>query len=288
MSRLTIFTSLYNSEEKVKRLYQSLCEQSVKDFIWLTIDDGSTDSTKRVIDKYISEGKIDINYVYQENGGKHRAMNRAIQIADTELFVTIDHDDYFVSDAVETILRVWDSTEKGRDLIGMVGYRGKNDTETMHGERFADKDYCQFRELISNECNFETTVIFQTERVKAFSYPEIKGEYWAVEAYLFRMIDYSNYIFKKIEKPLIICEYLPTGLTMSGKFNYPKGLLRYYEMIANNERKWMERIEARSKCIALGKITEEEVHVSFDFLENLIAFILSPIPYTHYKKILKS
>lgn len=287
MKRLTIFTSLYNSEKKVKNLYQSLCRQSIKDFVWLTVDDGSTDSTKEVIKEYINEGEIDIIYVYQKNGGKHRAMNRAMQISDTELFVTIDHDDYFVSDAVETILKVWDNTKSEKNLIGMVGYRGKSEIETMHGERFADRDYCQFRELLSNNCNFDTTVIFRTDMAKVFSYPEIEGENWTVEAYLFRLIDYSGFIFKKIEKPLIICEYLPTGLTMSGKFNYPKGLLCYYEMIVNNEERWRERVEARSKCIALSRITEEKVQVTFNFLENLIAFILSPIPYHHYMKIMK-
>ena len=50
---LTIFTPAYNRAHTLSRTYQSLCGQTVKDFIWLIIDDGSTDNTRK-------NGKIEI------------------------------------------------------------------------------------------------------------------------------------------------------------------------------------------------------------------------------------
>ena len=43
--RLTVFTPAYNREKLLKRLYDSLVNQTCKDFVWLIVDDGSTDNT---------------------------------------------------------------------------------------------------------------------------------------------------------------------------------------------------------------------------------------------------
>ncbi|MBR5406796.1 MAG: glycosyltransferase family 2 protein, partial [Lachnospiraceae bacterium] len=71
--KLTVFTPTYNRAHLLKRAYESLKNQTVKDFNWLIVDDGSTDDTKAVVDGFISEGIIPVEYHYVENGGKMRA-----------------------------------------------------------------------------------------------------------------------------------------------------------------------------------------------------------------------
>ncbi|MBT8816820.1 hypothetical protein BTH97_09255 [Lactobacillus delbrueckii subsp. bulgaricus] len=44
-------------------IYQDLCNQTSKDFIWMVIDDRSTDETEHLVQKMIQEGKIMIEYV---------------------------------------------------------------------------------------------------------------------------------------------------------------------------------------------------------------------------------
>ena len=46
MATLTVFTPTYNRAYILNQCYESLVRQSCKDFIWLIIDDGSTDNTK--------------------------------------------------------------------------------------------------------------------------------------------------------------------------------------------------------------------------------------------------
>ena len=88
-----------------------LIRQTCKDFIWLIIDDGSTDNTKELVDSWIKENKIEIRYHWQENQGMHGAHNTAYELIDTELNVCIDSDDYMPDDAVEKIIsileRIW-------------------------------------------------------------------------------------------------------------------------------------------------------------------------------------
>jgi len=75
---ITVFTPAYNRAHTLGRTYQSLCSQNNKNFIWLIIDDGSTDNTKQLVDSWISEQKsFIIEYIYKENGGMHTAHNVA-------------------------------------------------------------------------------------------------------------------------------------------------------------------------------------------------------------------
>ena len=82
----------------------SLQRQQVKDFEWLIIDDGSTDNTESLVKGWItSEKSFPIRYYKQKNGGKCRAINRALDLAQGELFFTVDSDDYLTDDAIKKI-----------------------------------------------------------------------------------------------------------------------------------------------------------------------------------------
>ena len=60
MKLLTIFTPSYNRAYCLDQCYESLIRQTNQDFLWLIIDDGSTDDTKTLVESWILENKIDI------------------------------------------------------------------------------------------------------------------------------------------------------------------------------------------------------------------------------------
>ena len=101
-----------------------LKRQTCKDFIWLIIDDGSTDNTKELVDGWIKENKIEIKYHWQENQGMHGAHNTAYELIDTELNVCIDSDDYMPDDAVEKIINFLGKygSDKVSGIIGLDAY----------------------------------------------------------------------------------------------------------------------------------------------------------------------
>ncbi|HGD0127663.1 TPA: glycosyltransferase family A protein [Streptococcus agalactiae] len=57
---LYIFTPTFNRGYRLSYLYDSLCNQTNKNFIWLIVDDGSEDSTKEIVSNYIKENKVSI------------------------------------------------------------------------------------------------------------------------------------------------------------------------------------------------------------------------------------
>ncbi len=108
---MTIFTPTYNRIHTLGRVYESLLRQSDKSFIWLIIDDGSTDGTKNLINIWIKEARLSIKYHYKENGGKHSAMKLAYELADTKYLIAIDSDDELTPDTVEVFNKEWEKIE---------------------------------------------------------------------------------------------------------------------------------------------------------------------------------
>ena len=117
---LTVFTPTYNRAHTLVRTYQSLCHQTSRDFEWLIIDDGSTDDTAELVNKWETEKKIPIRYIFKENGGLYTGYNTAYLNIDTELCVCIDSDDYMPDDAVEKILTCWNG-RGGEKYAGLMG-----------------------------------------------------------------------------------------------------------------------------------------------------------------------
>ena len=104
---LTIMTSTYNRANLLENLYSSLINQTNKDFVWLIIDDGSVDNTKEIVEKLKNENKINIEYLYKKNGGKHTALNIGFENLKTDLTVIVDSDDKITSDAVNVIYKYY-------------------------------------------------------------------------------------------------------------------------------------------------------------------------------------
>ena len=134
---LTIFTPAYNRAHTLPRTYESLCCQNCKDFVWLIVDDGSTDNTAELVRDWQScDCGFEIRYIYKENGGMHTAHNVAYANIHTELNTCIDSDDMLADSAVEKILCKWDEV-KGKGYAGIVGLDADFDGKII-GKGFPD------------------------------------------------------------------------------------------------------------------------------------------------------
>ena len=119
---VTVFTPTYNRKELLKRCYESLKRQTLKDFIWLIVDDGSTDRPGAVVEEWKkAENGFEIKYIYKENGGLHTAYNIAIKYAETELCICIDSDDFAPDDCIDKIVTFWrtNGSDKYAGIIGL-------------------------------------------------------------------------------------------------------------------------------------------------------------------------
>ena len=174
MKRVTVFTPTYNRAGVLHRVYDSLIQQTYRDFAWLIVDDGSKDDTKAVVEKFINESPFPIQYVYQENQGKHMAINKAVSMTDTELFIIADSDDAFTPNAIARLVEAWDSIEEEqkKDYKGIICRCFDSDTKepigTFPAKQFDSNDVDGY---FKHNLAFEKWMLLRTDVMKEFPFP---------------------------------------------------------------------------------------------------------------------
>lgn len=100
---LSILVPVYNTEKYLKRCVESLLSQSVKDYEVILVDDGSTDGSGRICEKYAQRDSR-VRVIHQENGGLAAARLAGIRASRGAYLGFVDSDDYVESDFYERLL----------------------------------------------------------------------------------------------------------------------------------------------------------------------------------------
>lgn len=225
--KLTIFTPAYNRAYSLGRTYSSLCNQTCKDFIWLIVDDGSTDNTAALVKEWIANNKqFEIRYVYKENGGMHTAHNEAYRNIDTVLNVCLDSDDAMAFNAVEIILEKWNSI-KDSNYAGMIGLDADMHTGRIIGKGFPkDLSETTLSGYYASGGLGDKKLVYRTDIINQYpEYPVFEGEKYVSLAYKYRLID-QDYKLAVINEILCMVEYQTDGSTntmLSQYYKNPKG-----------------------------------------------------------------
>jgi glycosyltransferase involved in cell wall biosynthesis len=104
----TIFTPTYNRAHSLHRVWDSLRDQSFRDFEWLIVDNASTDGTEALVADWIEDGSLAIRYLRnEENIGRQGSWQRAIEEARGELFVEMRSADGCTPDALAVLHAQW-------------------------------------------------------------------------------------------------------------------------------------------------------------------------------------
>lgn len=211
---LTVFTPAYNRASTLHLGYEALLRQTCKDFVWLIVDDGSTDDTRRLVEGWMAEGKLDIRYVYQENQGMHGAHNTAYRLIETELNTCIDSDDFMPDDAVEKIITFWreNGSDKYAGLIGLdADFKGK-----LIGTAFPDE--CRETTLggfYANGGRGDKKMVYRTDVIRRYpEYPLFEGEKYVSLGYKYQLID-QDYTLLTLNEVLVKVEYRQDGSSMN-------------------------------------------------------------------------
>lgn len=266
MESITVFTPSYNRAKLLPRCYESMKRQTCKDFIWMIIDDGSTDGTKELVAQWlVSDEGFRIEYYFKENGGLHTAYNEAIAHIETPLSVCIDSDDYMPDDAVEKILTFW--RKYGSDqYAGIVGLDCFINGAVI-GDLLPNQKSVNLIDLLTGKYhirNGDRTNVVRTELYKKYapmkSYP---GEKNYNPHYLHLQIS-REYDFLVLNENLRFVEYQEGGMSNS--------ILRQYKNSPNSfadirvlylsfpgtslKFRFRHSVHLVSSCYLSGKLTD--------------------------------
>ena len=224
--KVTIFTPTYNRAYILEKLYRSIQRQTFRDFEWLIVDDSSTDETEKLVRGWMEENNdFPIRYYKQENGGKCRAINHALDLARGELFLTIDSDDYLTKNAVEKVAMWENNLPEDGNFCAVAGNLGTGEEETPNSlivEGHFDGNLLDRYGVIDGE----RAIAFYTEIHRQYKYPEYGDEKFMTEAVAWNRMANDGYKVRFYNDIICIYEYREDGLTKAGTkifMNNPEG-----------------------------------------------------------------
>lgn len=177
--KISVITCTYNRAATLPRVYESLCNQTYKNFEWIVVNDGSEDNTEDLVKYWIDENKLEVIYLYEENNGKHIATNLAMSKATGYFVINLDSDDFLKENALETFINAWNSIPRAqwKDFYAVKAKcfnasTGKPIGKSVDGGRWEghllDAKY-------KHGFNFEMSDMTRTEAARQYPNPDIRG-----------------------------------------------------------------------------------------------------------------
>lgn len=290
MKTITIVTPTYNRANKLEKAYDSLKRQTIKDFEWLIIDDGSIDDTENIVENFKIKADFNISYYKQENQGKHIALNRAFQDVKTELLMILDSDDCLTETAIEEVLAIHKKYKNNERIAAYVFQRGKlNSPEERITQIFKEEEFIDNYNayIINKEIKGDKEEVFKTNILKNYRYPQYIGEKFVGEGVLWSKIshDYDMVFCNKI---IYLCEYLEGGLTKSGRsfrMKNPHGGRYHAEEYLDKRYNNKVRMKNAILYLVYSKVLRENYFKILKERKEKILFILAKIPseFIYYK-----
>lgn len=260
MVPLTIHTATYNRAYILEKAYQSLRNQTSKDFEWIITDDGSTDGTEALVRRWMEQDNgFAIRYNPLNHVGIPRALNSGVAATRTEWFMMLDSDDMILPETVEKIMG-WLADIADQKGIGGIGFaRCYPDGRFMKNQvPIIDptKGYVDATHIERAKYNLDMDMceVYRTELFRAYPF-----QYWENEAYAPEQLSFNNMAlagWKLRWRPdkLYICEYLPDGQTRDNRLvmRNPMGFAMMYNQNLLIHKKFKSRFNDAAQTIALS------------------------------------
>jgi len=237
----TVFTPTYNRAHTLRRVYDSLCAQTLRDFEWIVIDDGSTDGTAELVANWVKAADFPVRFFRQEHSGKHIAHNLAMREARGKFFLPLDSDDACAPRGLERMAYHWNTIpDSERALYSGVDGLCSDQNGEIIGDRFPSEPFdTTLRERrYVYRMRGEKWGSTLTDIVRRFPFPEAAGSQFAPEGLVWLDIakTYKNRCVNEVFRIYYIDDAY-TGETLSKRrsFEDASGRLHYYLWLLNND-----------------------------------------------------
>ena len=120
--KVSVIIPVYNVEKYIERCLESVIHQTLKEIEIIIINDGSSDSTSKKIEKFLGDNRV--IYIKTENKGQSAARNKGLQIAKGEYVGFVDSDDYIDLDFYEKLYKRIKETNSDIAAASIVRHHG--------------------------------------------------------------------------------------------------------------------------------------------------------------------
>lgn len=225
---ITVFTPCYNRAYTLERLFNSLQGQTYRDFEWIIVDDGSTDGTNELCERFVNCAAFPVRYIWQENAGKHAAINRAAFEARGNWFFIVDSDDWLPSDSLEVNAHYLAQVESDFGFAGVSGVRSRADGSWILAPYSSlddlkpsvrDRFSLEYLDATPQEYRVkfgmpgDRAEVIRTELLRECPFPIFPGERFVSEYYLWQTLSNKGLKLRWFNLPTYHGDYLDDGLT---------------------------------------------------------------------------
>ncbi len=181
--KLSIIVPVYNVEHYLSQCLDSLVKQTIDDFEIIIVDDGSTDNSGEIAQRYAENYKNLIRLFLKENGGQGSARNLGLKHACGEYVGFVDSDDWVDLDMYETMFKTAIKTTADIVICDMEDHFPNQAPIHYHISKSADKfsqtpsacnklfrrsfigDLRYLTDIWYEDFNFTTKLLLQTEKI---------------------------------------------------------------------------------------------------------------------------
>jgi len=197
----TIFTPIYNRKHTIHRVWESLINQTNKNFEWILIDNGSEDDVLPLLEEYKSKADFPVRIYTQENKGKYIAFNRVLDLAEGELLFPADSDDTFEPILIEKMNEIW-AKYKADDVSGIT-MLCKDEEGEIVGEKFPfEEGVSTYEEILyKHKVGGEKWGCIRVDVLKKYPFPTNFNVKYFPDAYVWDQIGF-NYKTVFVNEPL--------------------------------------------------------------------------------------
>ncbi|MFZ4615368.1 MAG: glycosyltransferase family 2 protein [Rectinemataceae bacterium] len=262
---VTILTPTWNRAACLPALRRSLEAQSSRDFEWLVIDDGSSDGTPQLLASWSGTTGFPCRFVRTENGGKHRAINRAMPEVRGEAVFIVDSDDELPPGAMARIAGLWPQVRADAGLVGLVGYRAHRNGLRIGSAFPPSLDRADSLALAWRYgCRGDKAEVFKRRVLLDNPFPEFDGENFLTESVVWNRIAAKGQLLLE-PSTLYLCDYLDEGLSSRSlelRVKNPRGAQLYYRELMGSRIPPVPRLRAIANFMrisllaAIGRLRE--------------------------------
>lgn len=239
-----IILPMYNEEKVVIDTIRNLLEIEYDKFSIIVVDDGSTDKSFETVKRHFGGHPL-VKLVHQPNKGKSAALNRGMELSESEIMVTIDADTFVRSDAIENITGYF-RDEKVAAVAGHIKVGNRVNLLT-------DMQYFEYIAIWDNDRAFSDWIngilivpgalaAYRRSAVKAVG--GFKSEVIAEDTELTLRLLYNNHVLRNATDAVAYTE-APDNLKMFFRqrvrwtTGLTQGLMKHNASLFTHSNKWL-------------------------------------------------
>lgn len=135
MPRISIGVPFHNVEEYLPQCLDSILRQTFTDFEVIMVDDGSTDGSFEICQKYAAKDSR-FKLIHQENGGVAKARNNCLRHMTGDFIAWVDSDDWIEDDYFERLIRTQERTGADMVCIGIKTFMNNEFYMGSHQDKY--------------------------------------------------------------------------------------------------------------------------------------------------------